>query len=197
MPDISTTAEAVATGQSKGPKSLHEYAQLSDVGDFLLSSGTLDLDINALDEKGRTPLHLAAQAGEKRNYVNLVLCGADIDTQDNAERIPDSYCPESEDGKWIRDFTTMIREKMATGISQGEAVKAIKDPISGGFDKPVKKWKRLQTLGPYPDHPPENQRSLSIETVYSNAEIIDSATKDDDESDPDIFDSSEQTEQEV
>ncbi|PIS02911.1 MAG: hypothetical protein COT85_02450 [Chlamydiae bacterium CG10_big_fil_rev_8_21_14_0_10_42_34] len=67
--------------KDRRPFLLHDVARLrsKETLDLVLNTGIYD--INECDEKGRTPLHIAAKIGNVEGVINLIKKGADINAQ--------------------------------------------------------------------------------------------------------------------
>jgi ankyrin repeat protein len=107
--------------------------------------------INVKDENGKTALHLAAQYGHKRNFVELLLCGADHGLLDRANLLAVDCCANNLGGNWIRNFMAMLEDKSEQLAAAGEdsslksAMKGILHKNLGDFDRPVRAWMQEQS----------------------------------------------------
>lgn len=82
---LSKGADINATEQCSGKTVMHEVAEKWDtsVAQFLHNRG---IDIHCADNKGKTPLHIAAGTNHKEMVKWLISQGADIEVETNIER---------------------------------------------------------------------------------------------------------------
>ncbi|MBM3886856.1 ankyrin repeat domain-containing protein [Candidatus Dependentiae bacterium] len=110
--------------KQKHPQILHYAACLFD-GNPELRKICLhpSCDINVVNECNKTALHLAAEYGHYRNFVDLLLYGADYERYDTTFLLPHECCADNKGGRWIKNFMRVVD-------AQKKRLKAVKSDVT-------------------------------------------------------------------